>query len=1240
MRSWARLMGGLVPLVAIAAYLTAGICGRVTTVTADTAASEVHITVTSVTDNGATYDYATQLSFVNTGDLDLTNVVLQDTLRTNGGTMAILTWIAVTHGTATLDSTWDGTTANPDIFLSPTTVASGDSVTVTYTVRVTHGGNSGPWYSEAWGYADGGEAGITPTDAATASYIDPSPPIYSIGLAMKLGTVTFTGSAYTMPCSLITENLGTEATTAVQIIYGLALAFTGTSSLTSVTVPVSTSLSVNTGFDGGTDRSIYQGSQVLASAALDTAAFVATFDAGSEAGPFTTAGYEFATFAGGNVDTDSSDCGGNPDPDGDGESNELGENDRCTISLPTTTTQIGIAKYMGAVGGVSGAYTVPCTLIVENLGDTDLTSVDVRDSVDAIFGGTSSLTSITSITSTSLTANASFAGTSANDSVLTVLATDTLAAAGLDTLAFVITFDEGDQTEFFNNAWSFADGPGISTTEDESDWGTNPDPSGNGMPDDLNEDTPTRFAPPLQGTTDHDIVVSRASASTTPIVVGVTFEEGQYDSTQALAYGGDGFAVRDSVPVEYDTDFTVSLFWPDGSIRMGWLAFDPPRNGTYDIVALGAPQVTTPVDTTSDPGFTIDLNGDTYTFVASDFAEESPDTNCVYRYGYAEKDDATADYEGQEGGLKVMFWRSWFADGSARNLIGIRCENVATTPISSASNYSEAIAADWEITRTSTNVFQVRWADEMGLGSGGDTTTTHLWHSGSYDYTPYGDPSYNYGGQLRPGEDLWVEVVEGAPSQAPVAFETANWYKTTKGVPYTDLLHVFSSGTSWASADSLLGYFESISLNFIEGVDSETPWAPYWENVRDHGEFNRQFDASIYFGHNTGQDQYEMNLGFLKNALGMARVSSDTLSAHSGIPLTCWDMFEKSARNHELAKYNLNYSGSLDARFAYFNTWGHADHGGSGLGQQARGGNNQSPGSNYMHGIGIYPLYYLTWAPHLAEYMAGKEALIHYYAISVWGGGWAGEFRSGGNGMNWATMIYDLGGAESEDLSDLMVAIRNCIGNRDWGIDPTDPCGTSWFNDKPWQLNYAMSALRNAVTCLYRWGDTPEAVEAEGYFITARDFLWDYGWDTYTDPLYEPEGVPRDFDSPAYSWGICKGCNDGDATCPPNAAICGSGPCGANHACCYLYGGGAPDFWAVNMANTMADHSTDPNSGSSFFECGILHRGAGYEGFQDYNNEFQKMGVPFAWGGEYLALRESPAQAKSQSQQNQERYED
>lgn len=188
--------------------------------------------------------------------------------------------------------------------------------------------------------------------------------------------------------------------------------------------------------------------------------------------------------------TDISDNGTDPDPNGNSNPNEAGENDATTFSLAASTL-LGVAK-TGAVAGFDITYD----LYLENLGAETLSQINLIDNLDNAFGaGNYSITSAPSfiVDPGTLTLNPSYDG-SANTDLLT--AASSLTAGASAQIQFVVQVTtESDQGNGFgiysNQAVVSGTLPGGVIVSDFSDDGTDPDPNGNNDPADAGEDDPT-----------------------------------------------------------------------------------------------------------------------------------------------------------------------------------------------------------------------------------------------------------------------------------------------------------------------------------------------------------------------------------------------------------------------------------------------------------------------------------------------------------------------------------------------------------------------------------------------------------------------------------------------------------------------------------------------------------------------------------------------------------------------------
>mgnify|MGYP002072171265 CR=1 FL=1 len=214
---------------------------------------------------------------------------------------------------------------------------------------------------------------------------------------------------------------------------------------------------------------------------------------------------------------DLSDNGANPDANGNGRSNEAGENDPTPVA-PGYAAAIGIAKQLN--GGVAaqgdGSLVVPIRLVVANVGDEPLHGVSITDPLSAAAGGpfggfvaggaTAALASgqytvQTAPAFSGACANGAaapgYTGDSGNVAVATISAMPTSAFCTID---FAFRFMPAVATAYVNQAQ--ASGTGDYTNApvvDLSDHGTVPDPNGNGNAGEAGENDPTPIPVPRIG---------------------------------------------------------------------------------------------------------------------------------------------------------------------------------------------------------------------------------------------------------------------------------------------------------------------------------------------------------------------------------------------------------------------------------------------------------------------------------------------------------------------------------------------------------------------------------------------------------------------------------------------------------------------------------------------------------------------------------------------------------------------
>ena len=161
----------------------------------------------------------------------------------------------------------------------------------------------------------------------------------------------------------------------------------------------------------------------------------------------------------------------------------------CRLTaLVSTAPSLGIAKRInGAVtDNGNGTFSVPFRLVVENLGTTTITPLQVADNLAATFPAPATVINVTAVSASilsgvgNLTANAGFNGVG-NINLLTA-ATSSLNPGASGQLDFSVTFDpSGVPGPFFNQASVSGTTTLGGTVGDTSDDGTDPDPDGDGI---------------------------------------------------------------------------------------------------------------------------------------------------------------------------------------------------------------------------------------------------------------------------------------------------------------------------------------------------------------------------------------------------------------------------------------------------------------------------------------------------------------------------------------------------------------------------------------------------------------------------------------------------------------------------------------------------------------------------------------------------------------------------------------
>jgi len=484
----------------------------------------------AVTNNGnGTFTVNFDLRVENLGNVDLTTVQVTDNLLTTfPAPVSIVSVSAVSAsifsgtGAMTANGAYNGVGNTNLLTAASSNLTVGAVGQITFSVTFDPNGQAGPFNNQATASAlspqgttvtDLSDNGLDPDPNGNGDPDEPGendptpigvPEVPVIGVAKRVnGPIADNGNGtFTVNFVLVVENLGNVALSSVTVADDLSATFPAPVSITNVTAPIASittgsgAMNANAGYNGVGDTQLLLSSSSLAVASTGQISFSVTFNPNGQAGPFNNQALASGMSPGDVIVTDLSDDGADPDPDGDGNPDEPGENDPTPVTVPNTSvSSIGIAKYAtGLIDNGDSTYTVTIVLTVENLGNLAFQTVQVTDDLALTFPAPASVVSVTapvtSIVSGTgvLTANAIYDGT--GDIDLLVAGSSSLDSGAVGQIEFDVTFDPADLTSFLNSALVSATNT-QGTVTDTSDDGTEPDADGDGNADEPGENDPT-----------------------------------------------------------------------------------------------------------------------------------------------------------------------------------------------------------------------------------------------------------------------------------------------------------------------------------------------------------------------------------------------------------------------------------------------------------------------------------------------------------------------------------------------------------------------------------------------------------------------------------------------------------------------------------------------------------------------------------------------------------------------------
>ncbi|MFZ4561560.1 MAG: Ig-like domain-containing protein, partial [Saprospiraceae bacterium] len=255
----------------------------------------------------------------------------------------------------------------------------------------------------------------------------------------------------------------------------------------------SADMAVNTAYTGATGTSLSTalllGTDSMTVGEQDTLRLYITVSPGSNLGPYNNQAKANATGQLGTSVEDYSNDGSDVDPENDGPD----DNNTPSPITFTEAPELGVAKTIlsGPTNNNDGTYTLTYRILVKNTGDVPLSNIQVRDSLNTVFGQASSFVVLSKSATSPLLVNTGFNGTSDNG----LLASGSSLNAGQQgTIDLQIKVTPGQYLGPYNNtAYGRATSPVGTVVTDVSQDGTDVDPDSDGNPGNNSQVTPVTF---------------------------------------------------------------------------------------------------------------------------------------------------------------------------------------------------------------------------------------------------------------------------------------------------------------------------------------------------------------------------------------------------------------------------------------------------------------------------------------------------------------------------------------------------------------------------------------------------------------------------------------------------------------------------------------------------------------------------------------------------------------------------
>ncbi|NBC07142.1 MAG: DUF11 domain-containing protein, partial [Bacteroidetes bacterium] len=313
-----------------------------------------------------------------------------------------------------------------------------------------------------------------------------------IGLAKRaISAINQGDGTYHVIYELKVRNFGDVALTNVQVVDNLQDVFGASCDFSAIVTADQFTENLNYGQSG--DWNLLAGTDELAAGQQASIWIEVEVSNCSSLGTFANTAVASGESPGGGIVTDNSVDGTDADPTNDGDP---GNDDSPTNVTLGESPVIGSAKrVVEVINNSDGSYTVTYEFNIENFGDVVLSNVQLTDDLGMVF--TPCNLTVNSISSSLFTVNTNF-GQAGDWNMLT--GTDVLTAHSQGNVLLTITVGNCGTLGTYNNQVTVsADSPTGQTVTDASVNGSDPDPLGDGVPEEFS-DTPVTFdADPVIG---------------------------------------------------------------------------------------------------------------------------------------------------------------------------------------------------------------------------------------------------------------------------------------------------------------------------------------------------------------------------------------------------------------------------------------------------------------------------------------------------------------------------------------------------------------------------------------------------------------------------------------------------------------------------------------------------------------------------------------------------------------------